>query len=80
MASRSNKMPMTATGFNAYKDLKMIIEQCAKSDAPTVEFRGQTFDTPIDRHEAIKLLDDCNDMKWNPKLRSLSKYFTLEFK
>ena len=80
MASRSGKIPMTATGFNAYRDLRKIIEQCSKSDAPTVEFRGDTFETPIDRHEAIKLLEDCNDMRWNPKLRKLSKFFNLEFK
>ena len=80
MASKSGKIPMTATGFNAYKELKTILELCSKSDTSTLDFKGKIFKKPMERNEAIRLLEDCNNMKWNPKLRQISKHFGLEFK
>jgi hypothetical protein len=66
--------------YLSFKNVLKILEQCSKSDTPSVMWKDELVEKPINRTEATMLLDKINRGKWDQSLKKVAHCFGIELR
>jgi len=72
LMTQGKTMGSTMAAFFEFKNILKLLEVCSKSDAKTISWKDKIIDKPINRSEAVGLLDSFNRAKWNGKFVTLA--------
>jgi hypothetical protein len=80
LAGQASGVSANLTTYLAYKDVVKVLEECAKSDTPSIRWQAEYIEKPITRAEALVLLDKLNNNKWDKSIKSIAHHFKIELR
>ena len=70
----------TMQTFIGFKEVLKACQECSKSDADDFTWRGEVTEKPINRSEAQRMLDDFENIRWNPLFKKVANKLKIELR
>jgi|ETNmetMinimDraft_5_1059913.scaffolds.fasta_scaffold07672_6 hypothetical protein len=80
LAEQTNGLAPNLQAYLGFKDVLKILEECSKSDTPSIVWKSGVVSKPVNRAEAARLLDKINNNKWDPLVRKVAHCFNIELR
>ena len=80
LAEQARSMPANLTAYLAFKDVVKALEECCKSDTPSICWKNEYVERPRTRAEAISLLDKLKKNKWDESIKRVAAAFMIELR
>jgi|TARA_B100000809_G_C15078878_1_gene508892 hypothetical protein len=66
--------------YISFNQIIKILEECCKSDTPTLIWKNKIVEKPITRMEAIAVLDKVQNNIWDNSIRRIANIFEIELR
>ena len=80
LAGQARSIPANLTTYLAFKDVVKALEECCKSDTPSIRWKNDYIERPVTRAEAISLLDKLKKNKWDESIKRVAAAFRIELR
>ena len=80
LADQAKGISGNLSSYLAYKEVLKILEECSKSDTPSVHWKNELIEKPVTRMEAVNILDKLKNNKWDHSLKKIARVFKIEFR
>ena len=80
LADQARGISGNLSTYLAYKEVLKILEECSKSDTPSVHWKNELIEKPITRMEAVSILDKLKNNRWDQSLKKIAHVFKIELR
>ncbi len=70
----------TMQTFIGFKEILKACQECSKSDSEDFTWHGEVTEKPINRNEAQKMLEDFDNIRWNPLFKKVANKLKIELR
>jgi hypothetical protein len=66
--------------FIGFKDILKVCHECSKSDSDDFTWNGAVTIKPVTRLEAQKMLEDFDNIRWNPLFKMVANKLNIDLR